>query len=126
MERLEAMEHNVLQDMRQYHDVAGQHSEPATPPEFQENGFPSVLSRPNRFSASGLMSPPGVINRPSRAGSQVTSPPVERARAYQALTGGGGYSQQSMPGSRHGSDGDEGGDEYGERVPSFGYRGSAS
>jgi hypothetical protein len=126
MDRIEALESRALQDMAQYHDGAGQQSEPSTPPEFQENGFPSVLSRPNRFSASGIISPPGVINRPSRAGSQVTSPPVERARAYQALTGGAGHMPYSVPGSRNDSEGDEGQDEYSDNVLSFNHRGAAS
>jgi len=115
-----------LQRLRQDLQVVNQQSEPTTPPENQENGFPSGFSRPHRFSASGLVSPPGVINRPSRAGSQVTSPPVERARAYQALTGG--YSGQSVPGSRPESDGDEGADEYNDNVNvlSLNHRSAAS
>ena len=92
-------------DLGNIHTGAGHQSEPTTPPEFREAGFPSALSRPNRFSTSGIMSPPGIINRPSRAGSQVTSPPVERARAYQALTAGA--PSQSVPGSRQDSEDDE-------------------
>ncbi|SZF03304.1 unnamed protein product [Blumeria hordei] len=50
-------------------------SEPTTP-EYRESssGFPSAFSRPNRYSASSLTSPPGLYNRPTRSGSQITSP----------------------------------------------------
>lgn len=92
-------------DLGTVHTGAGHQSEPTTPPEYREHGFPSALSRPNRFSSSSIMSPPGIINRPSRAASQVTSPPVERARAYQALTAG--VPSQSVPGSRQDSEDDE-------------------
>jgi len=115
-----------LQRLRQDLQVVGQQNEPTTPPENQENGFPSSFSRQNRISAAGVVSPLGVINRPSRAGSQVlvTSPPLERARAYQALTGG--YAAQSVPGSRPESDGDEGQDEYNDSVLSLNHRSAAS
>ncbi|CAK7267437.1 hypothetical protein SEPCBS119000_002549 [Sporothrix epigloea] len=57
--------------------TAGHQSEPTTPPERHEtsSGFPSILSRPNRYSTSSLTSPPGLLHsRPGRSGSQVTSP----------------------------------------------------
>ncbi|CAK7566470.1 MAG: hypothetical protein SEPTF4163_004416 [Sporothrix epigloea] len=63
---------------------AGHQSEPTTPPECHEtsSGFPSMLSRPNRYSTSSLTSPPGLLfNRPGRSGSQITSP---RAGAIQS------------------------------------------
>lgn len=76
----------------------GNQSEPTTPPEYRETGFPTSLSKPNRFSTSTIASPPGIINRPSRAASQALSPPSDqRAAAYQALTG-------SMPQTRDNSD----------------------
>ncbi|CAK7198909.1 hypothetical protein SEUCBS139899_001577 [Sporothrix eucalyptigena] len=55
----------------------GHQSEPTTPPEYREtsSGFPSMFSRPNRYSTSSLTSPPGLLfNRPGRSGSQIASP----------------------------------------------------
>lgn len=80
---------------------AGHQSEPTTPPEYGDtNGFPSALSRPNRFSTSSLMSSTGIFgSRKTPADSaKLASPPSERARAYNALTGGSG------PQSRQNSD----------------------
>ncbi|KAF1831044.1 mRNA binding protein-like protein Pumilio 2 [Decorospora gaudefroyi] len=77
------------------------HSQPTTPPEYNEgNGFPSALSRPNRFSMSSIN--PGMTTgttRSSRANSQVTSPPGN-------LAGNGNLPSHSMPGSRRNSDED--------------------
>ncbi|CAM1504145.1 Fc.00g017360.m01.CDS01 [Cosmosporella sp. VM-42] len=53
----------------------GHQSEPTTPPEYRDNsGFPSMFSRPNRYSTSSLTSPAGFLNRPARSGSQLASP----------------------------------------------------
>ncbi|KAG9195692.1 ARM repeat-containing protein [Alternaria panax] len=74
------------------------HSQPTTPPEHNEvNGFPSALSRPNRFSMSSIN--PGITTRSSRANSQVTSPPAN-------FQGNGNLPSHSMPGSRRNSDED--------------------
>lgn len=55
--------------------VVGHMSEPTTPPEYGDAaGFPSAFSRPNRYSTSSLVSPPGFDIRPARSGSQLTSP----------------------------------------------------
>ncbi|KAF2118933.1 hypothetical protein BDV96DRAFT_596738 [Lophiotrema nucula] len=99
----------------------GKHSQPTTPPEFNDDkGFPTALSRPNRFSMSsiqgslqsGLSTPRG-----SRSGSQVTSPPSKQA------TGSNGYPSKSMPGSRRGSDEEHDGyddeDQLGAMSPVF-------
>ncbi len=72
----------------------GHQSEPTTPPEYRDthressSGFPTVLSRPNRYSTSSLMNPPssssnglgggsglgsGFVNRPGRSASTLTS-----------------------------------------------------
>jgi hypothetical protein len=82
----------------------GKHSQPTTPPEFSDsNGFPTALSRPNRFSMSsinqGLTTPRG-----SRSGSLLTSPPSGNQQ------GNGFLPSKSMPGSRRNSD--EEGDEF--------------
>lgn len=80
----------------------GKHSQPTTPPEYSDsNGFPTSLSRPNRFSMSSIT--PGMSTpRGNRSASQLTSPP--------ATTQGNGYAPKSMPGSRRNSD--EDGDEF--------------
>lgn len=56
--------------------LSGHQSEPTTPPEYRETttGFPSVFSRPNRYSLSSLTSPHGMANRSARSGSVLTSP----------------------------------------------------
>lgn len=77
------------------------HSQPTTPPEYSEsNGFPSALSRPNRFSMSSIT--PGMITRSSRANSQVTSPPSN----IQGSGHDNNYPSHSMPGSRRNSEED--------------------
>ncbi|KAI9718633.1 MAG: hypothetical protein M1828_006641 [Chrysothrix sp. TS-e1954] len=80
----------------------GHQSEPTTPPEYGDNGFPTALSRPNRFSTSSLISPPGAYQRISRPEALITSPPSERARAYDALTSAS--PAQSQPRTRNQSD----------------------
>jgi hypothetical protein len=80
----------------------GKHSQPTTPPEFVDsNGFPTALSRPNRFSMSSIT--PGMTTpRGSRSGSLLMSPPSGSAS--------NGLPSKSMPGSRRNSD--EEGDEF--------------
>ena len=62
----------------------GHQSEPTTPPEYStirehresSSGFPTVLSRPNRYSTSSLTGPlavGGLYNRPGRSASTLTS-----------------------------------------------------
>ncbi|USP80471.1 uncharacterized protein yc1106_07745 [Curvularia clavata] len=79
------------------------HSQPTTPPEYNEgNGFPSALSRPNRFSMSSIN--PAMTTRSSRANSQVTSPPANIQGGNG--TNSGNFPSQSMPGSRRNSEED--------------------
>jgi len=84
----------------------GHQSEPTTPPEYREttSGFPSVFSRPNRYSASSLTSPPGLYNRPGRSGSQLTSP---QSGILQSRMMDDKLPSKSVPGSRRNSDEDE-------------------
>ncbi|KAF2145947.1 uncharacterized protein K452DRAFT_103838 [Aplosporella prunicola CBS 121167] len=86
--------------------AAGHQSEPTTPPEYRENGFPSAFSRPQRYSMQNLTSPqqPGLLNRPGRSGSQITSPPQTQIFNNQSVSH---VPSKSMPGSRRGSDEDE-------------------
>ncbi|EON61784.1 hypothetical protein W97_01001 [Coniosporium apollinis CBS 100218] len=93
--------HRLAQDLSHIR-TSGHQSEPTTPPEYRDNGFPSAFSRPSRFSSASMTSPPGssfLSNRPSRAGSQVTSPP--QAYKTQPISH---ISSKSMPGSRRNSD----------------------
>ncbi|KAH6640829.1 armadillo-type protein [Chaetomium tenue] len=73
-QRLEERElHKMQEDLATRY--GGHQSEPTTPPEYREtSGFPSIFSRPNRYSTSSLASPPGIFNRPGRSGSLLTSP----------------------------------------------------
>jgi septum formation inhibitor MinC len=86
--------------------TAGHQSEPTTPPEYRDNGFPSAFSRPNRFSSASMTSPSGpttLSNRASRSGSQLTSPPADLIAAYPAQASSH-LPSRSVPGSRRNSD----------------------
>ena len=80
----------------------GHQSEPTTPPEYRDHVFPSIYSRRNRYSSSSLVSPPGINNRLSRSGSQLTSPPTEPAQTQPAEEMDK-LPSKSVPGSRRGS-----------------------
>jgi len=84
-------------------------SEPTTPPEYAD-AFPSALSKPNRYSLQSLTSPPGIINRPSRASTQLTSPPNLYNRPFSSHNPN--LPSQSMPGSRRQSDDEEDEDDF--------------
>jgi hypothetical protein len=88
-------------------NTAGHQSEPTTPPEYREStsGFPSVFSRPNRYSTSSLTSPPGLYNRPGRSGSQLTSPQSGIIQSRFMMDDK--LPSKSVPGSRRNSDEDE-------------------
>lgn len=119
MEALEQQEQALRQEL---YGPSDQVDSTTTPDNWQENGFPSALSRLNRYSSSSMMSQQGLTTRSSRAGSQVTSPPNERERALQSLTG---YPSQSMPGSRQDSDGEEN-DQYSGEVLNFDHKKAAT
>ncbi|KAL5352769.1 hypothetical protein ACLOAV_002717 [Pseudogymnoascus australis] len=87
MQILDLQQRQEEQELRQMQEDLGRHhnsnntngghqSEPTTPPEYREtsSGFPTVFSRPNRYSTSSLTSPLGLYNRPGRSASQLTSP----------------------------------------------------
>ncbi|KAL0940889.1 pumilio domain-containing protein [Colletotrichum truncatum] len=101
-QRREEMELAKMQDdLRQGHQ-----SEPTTPPEYHESsGFPTMFSRPNRYSTSSLTSPPGLFNRPGRSGSQLTSP--QSTLMQSRFTFDDHLPSRSVPGSRRNSDEDE-------------------
>lgn len=89
----------------------GHQSEPTTPPEYREtsSGFPSMFSRPNRYSTSSLTSPPGLLfNRPGRSGSQIASPQSGIMQSSQQhITFDDSLPSRSVPGSRRNSDEDD-------------------
>lgn len=86
-------------------NYAGHQSEPTTPPEYREQGFPSAFSRPQRYSIQGMTSPQQSYQsgstRASRSGSQITSPGQNYPQGPSHMP------SKSMPGSRRGSDEDE-------------------
>lgn len=85
-------------------------SEPTTPPEYAD-AFPSIFSKPNRYSSASLTSPPGLVNRPTRAATQLTSPPFQYSRPYTS-SGATNLPSHSVPGSRRQSDDEEEADDF--------------
>ncbi|KAF2491645.1 ARM repeat-containing protein [Lophium mytilinum] len=107
--RLNADSDEVTREMgRSSFSGQGHQSEPTTPPEFHDHGFPTQFSRPgsNRFSLNstlngalngalnGFTAPTGMANRQSRSGSAQTT-----ATSTSSL-----LPSKSMPGSRRNSD----------------------
>lgn len=84
--------------------TGGPVSEPTTPPDYSDAGFPTSLSRPNRFSINTITSPPGLNNRFSQSSSQLASSP-------SGMVNGRNLPQKppakSMPGSRRNSEDEE-------------------
>ena len=81
----------------------GHQSEPATPPEYREPGNSSIYPNRNRYSSASLTSPPGMSQRLSRSGSQVTSPPSESAQSRDYENEADKLPSKSVPASRRGS-----------------------
>lgn len=105
--RREVDEHQRLeQDITMF--TTGHQSEPNTPPEYYKT-INNLTTRPNRFSASSVTSPPGLHTRPNRTGSQLVSPPVNYTRPFTSHATST-IPSKSVPGSRRGSDEEE--DEY--------------
>ncbi|MCJ1399136.1 hypothetical protein MMC11_002338 [Xylographa trunciseda] len=94
--------HRMANDLQGLNLSTGHQSEPTTPPEYRDHVFPSIYSRRNRYSSSSLVSPPGINNRLSRSGSQLTSPPTDPAQT-QASEEVDKLPSKSVPGSRRGS-----------------------
>lgn len=92
----------MTQDLQRANLGAGHQSEPTTPPEYRDQ-FPSVFARNSRYSMSSLASPPGLNNRSSRSGSQLTSPPSEIAQTLHNHINSDTLPSKSVPGSRRGS-----------------------
>ncbi|KAL4802753.1 hypothetical protein BDV18DRAFT_154086 [Aspergillus unguis] len=87
--------------------ISGPVSEPTTPPEYRENGFPGAFSRPTRFSTSSVTSSPGFFNV---FASSVTSPPSQVNRD-SAKTPTNRFAVHSVPGSRRNSEKEDFGNE---------------
>ncbi|KAL1968720.1 hypothetical protein VTN77DRAFT_1546 [Rasamsonia byssochlamydoides] len=83
--------------------LSGPVSEPTTPPEYRDAGFPTVFSRPTRFSTSSVTSSPGIFNIFS---PQVTSP-TSQSKPSSVQTPNNRFSVQSVPSSRRNSEEDE-------------------
>lgn len=78
-------------------------SEPTTPPDYSDAGFPTSFSRPNRFSINSITSPPGLSNRFSQSSSQLASPSgTINGRNLPPKP-----PAKSMPGSRRNSEDEE-------------------
>lgn len=92
----------MAQELHRVNLSTGHQSEPTTPPEYRDHVYPSVFSRTNRYSSSSLTSPPG-LNRTSRSGSQLTSPPSELAQTLHNHINSDTLPSKSVPGSRRGS-----------------------
>ncbi|KAL5333480.1 hypothetical protein BJX70DRAFT_392137 [Aspergillus crustosus] len=87
--------------------LSGPVSEPTTPPEYRENGFPGAFSRPTRFSTSSVTSSPGFFNV---FASSVTSPPSQ-VNHDSAQTPTNRFAVHSVPGSRRNSEKEDFGNE---------------
>ena len=98
MKLLDLQHEKEKQEMDQLaHDMAkvgmsGPVSEPTTPPEYRDGGFPGAFSRPARFSTSSIGSSAGFLNAfaPNQANSTQASTPK--------------FSVHSVPGSRRNSE----------------------
>lgn len=118
--RREEMELRRLSQELGYNNGAGHISEPTTPPDSHVGGFSSAVSRPSRFSTSNLISPTANHNRRvQQPETELSSPPNERARAYNALTAGA--PTYSLPHSTDQSDEGEG-----DEVMNFSHRSAAA
>ncbi|KAI9372007.1 hypothetical protein BJX61DRAFT_534343 [Aspergillus egyptiacus] len=88
--------------------ISGPVSEPTTPPEYREHGFPSSFSRPTRFSTSSVTSSPGFFNV---FASTVTSPASHIDRD-SARTPTNRFAVHSVPGSRRNSEKEDFGEDF--------------
>jgi hypothetical protein len=75
--------------------MSGHQSEPTTPPEYRDNGFPSAISRPNRLSLASMASTPGIGSIASPRANRSGSQSINSSFTAQGI---------SVPGSRRGSD----------------------
>jgi hypothetical protein len=69
--RAQSSEHEMqrLENEVQRISLPGHQSEPTTPPEYRDNGFPSAIARPNRLSLASL----SALTSPQKTNSFVPS-----------------------------------------------------
>ena len=106
--------------------LVGRQSEPTTPPEYRESGFTPAYPRANRYSTSSINSinsPPG-LNRPSRPGSQLTSPPPDHPRPLNPHTSSN-LPSKSVPSSRRHSDEEDEEEDWAHNFTDFDHRSAA-
>ncbi|OAT01602.1 RNA-binding protein [Blastomyces dermatitidis ER-3] len=84
--------------------LAGAVSEPTTPPEYRDNGFPTAFSRPTRFSTSSATAPgvfnlfgPSQVVSPTGQAKSVISTAPSQASAPQSLLGSRRNSEEEYP-----------------------------
>ncbi|KAH6607996.1 armadillo-like helical [Trichoderma cornu-damae] len=116
MQKLDQQQRREAQELAQMEEeinrFAGHQSEPTTPPEYRStstnNGFPTIFSRPNRYSTSSLTSPLGLLGRPARSGSLLTSAPPGTS-VFQQRYGfdDNQLPSRSVPPTRRNSDDDD-------------------
>lgn len=106
MQKLDQQQRELREDLRPVLTLGGHQSEPTTPPEYRDTnpGFPTMFSRPNRYSMSSLVSPPGIFNRPGRSGSHLTSP---QSSIMPPRYHDDSLPYRSVPATRRNSDEDE-------------------
>jgi len=88
--------------------LQGHQSEPTTPPEHRDAGFPSLFSRPGRLSTASLASPPNLTNLTNghsiaHSHAHLITPPSESDHS-QAATAALNKPSHSVPSSRRNSD----------------------
>ncbi|RDI87679.1 hypothetical protein Vi05172_g2273 [Venturia inaequalis] len=93
--------------------MSGHQSEPTTPPEYRDNGFPSAISRPNRLSLASMASTPGI--------GSIASPRANRSGSQSIAST---FTGLSVPGSRRGSDEER--DDYQFEIANLGSRRQAN
>lgn len=94
----------LVREFGQVNLTAGPVSEPTTPPDYTDAGFPTSFSRPDRFSISSVTSPPGLNNRFSQSSAQLASSPSGAVNGRNLPPK---PPAKSMPGSRRNSDDEE-------------------
>ena len=82
--------------------IAGAVSEPTTPPDYSQAGFPTSLSRLQHLSLNSVTSPPGLANRLSSTSTQMTSP-----TSSSKVNSSQSQLFKSLPGSRRNSEEEE-------------------
>lgn len=120
MQRLDQEYRREARELAQMEEevrLGGHQSEPTTPPE-HHSGFPSIFSRPSRYSMSNLTSPPGFHNRPARSGSQLISPPSGMIQGQGRHAWDDALPSRSTPATRRNSDDEEKDDAFRQSLAS--------